>query len=179
RARPDREGAAMMRVFVGVPLPGEVAGALEAAQAGIPSGRVVPRENFHITLAFLGEQPEPDVEDAHHALEALRAPGFALRIEGLDMFGGKLPRTLVAEVPPEPGLSHLHRKVVRAVQEAGIELARQRLRPHVTLARFGNDGLRGDDAAEMQAFVARRVSITAGPFDVDRFMLYRSHLGRA
>jgi 2'-5' RNA ligase len=167
----------VIRAFVGIPLPGEVAAALEVAQAGIPSGRVVPRENFHITIAFLGEQPRPVLEDVHDALDGIRVPGFALRIEGLGMFGGARPRVLFAEVAPEPGLTQLRRKVLRAVHEAGIELSRERFRPHVTLARFG-DGLRGEDAAELQAYVARRVGLSAEPFAVENFVLYRSHLGR-
>ncbi len=169
----------MIRAFVGIPLPEPVADALEAAQAGIPAGRVVPHENFHVTLAFLGEQPRPVLEDVHDALAALRVPGFSLRIEGLGMFGGARPRVLFAEVAAGPGLAQLRRKVLRAVHEAGIELPRERFHPHVTLARFGGDGLRGDDAVEMQAFVARRVGLRTGPFAVERFVLYRSHLGRA
>ena len=169
----------MIRAFVGLPLPEEVADALSAAQAGMPAGREVPYENLHVTLAFLGGLPEPVVEEAHHALAAIRTPGFTLRVEGLGMFGGSRPRVLFAEIAAEPGLTRLHRKVQRAVRQAGIGLARQRFHPHVTLARFGNDGLRGEDAAEMQAFVARRVGLRAGPFAVDHFVLYRSHLGRA
>lgn len=169
----------MIRAFVGIPLPEAVADELEAAQAGMPAGREVPHENMHITLAFLGEHPEPVIEEAHHALDAVRCPGFALRIEGLGMFGGARPRVLFAEVPPEPGLTRLHRKVLRAVHQAGMELARQRFHPHVTLARFGSDGLRGEEAAEMQGFLARRIALRAGPFEVEQFVLYRSHLGRA
>jgi RNA 2',3'-cyclic 3'-phosphodiesterase len=173
----------VIRAFVGIPLPREVADALEAAQAGIPAGRVVPHENFHVTLAFLGEQPRPVLEDVHDALEGVRVPGFSLRIEGLGMFGGPRPRLLFAEVAAEPGLAQLRRKVLRAVHEAGIELGRERFRPHVTLARFGarfdDGGLHGEDAAELQAFVARRVGLRAGPFAVASFVLYRSHLGRA
>ena len=168
----------MIRAFVGIPLPEEAADALEAAQAGIPAGRVVPHDNFHLTLAFLGEQPRPVLEDAHDALGGVRTPGFSLRIDGLGMFGGARPRVLFAQVAAEPGLAQLHRKVLRAVREAGIELPRERFHPHVTLARFG-DGLRGEDAAEMQAFVARRIGVRAGPFAVESFVLYRSHLGRA
>jgi len=168
----------VIRAFVGIPLPEEAADALEAAQAGIPAGRIVPYDNFHLTLAFLGEQPRPVLEDVHDALEAVRVPGFSLRVDGLGMFGGARPRVLFAELAVEPGLAQLHRKVLRAVREAGIELPRERFRPHVTLARFG-DGLRGEDAAEMQAFVARRIGVRAGPFAVERFVLYRSHLGRA
>lgn len=168
----------MIRAFVGIPLPGEAADALEAAQAGIPAGRVVPYDNFHLTLAFLGEQPRTVLEDVHDVLDAVRVPAFALRVEGLGMFGGARPRVLFAEVAAEPGLDRLRRKVLRAVHEAGVELPRARFHPHVTLARFG-DGLRGEEAADMQAFLARRMAVRAGPFEVGCFVLYRSHLGRA
>ena len=168
----------MIRAFVGLPLAEEAADALEAAQAGMPCGRIVPYDNFHVTLAFLGEQPRTVLEDVHDALGEVRVPGFALKIEGLGMFGAARPRVLFAEMAAEPALARLHRKVLRAVREAGIELPRARFRPHVTLARFG-DGLRGEDAAEMQAFVARRICVRAGPFAVESFVLYRSHLGRA
>ncbi len=168
----------MIRAFVGVPLPRAAADALEAAQAGIPAGRIVPHDNFHVTLAFLGEQPRTVLEDAHDALDGIRLPGFMLRIEGLGMFGAARPRVLFAEVAAEPGLAQLRRKVLRAVHEAGIDLPRERFHPHITLARFG-DGLRGKDVAEMQAFVARRIGVRAGPFPVESFVLYRSHLGRA
>lgn len=168
----------MIRAFVGLPLPEEVADALEAAQAGMPTGRIVPYDNLHVTIAFLGEQPRPVLEDAHDALDGVRVPVFSLRIDGLGMFGGARPRVLFAQVAAEPGLAQLHRKVLRAVRGAGIELPRERFHPHVTLARFG-DGLRGQEAAEMQAFVARRIGVRAGPFPVESFVLYRSHLGRA
>jgi 2'-5' RNA ligase len=168
----------VIRAFIGLPLPHKVADELEAVQAGIPAGRVVTHGNFHVTIAFLGEQPRPVLEDAHDVLDGVRVPAFTLRIEGLGMFGGARPRVLFAEVAPEPGLSQLRRKVLRALHEAGIERPREKFHPHVTLARFG-EGLRGEDAAEMQAFVARRISVKAGPFAVERFVLYRSHLGRA
>jgi 2'-5' RNA ligase len=168
----------VIRAFVGIPLAEPVADALEAAQAGLPAGRPVPYDNFHVTLAFLGEQPRTVLEDVHDALDGVRVPGFSLRVDGLGMFGGARPRVLFAEVTAEPGLAQLRRKVLRAVHEAGIALPRARFHPHVTLARFG-DGLRGEEAAEMQGFLARRMGVRAGPFAVERFVLYRSHLGRA
>lgn len=169
----------MIRAFIALPLPDPISAALEGAQAGMPAGRIVPRENFHITLAFPGEQPGPVIEEVHHVLDMLEAPGFTLRLDGLGMFGGDRPHTLFANVLPEPGLLHLHQKILRAVREVGLWQKRQRFHPHVTLARFGQGGLRGEEITEIQGFIARRISFSAGPFRAERFALYRSYLGRS
>ena len=167
----------MIRAFVAVPLPDDVRATLEAAQAGLPAGRPVAPENLHVTLVFLGEHPEPAVEDVHHALEDVRAPGFALSLAGVGVFGGAVPRLLYGDVEPEPALGHLRKKVARAAREAGMEVPAKKFTPHVTLARFSKD-MPGEDMAAVQGFLARRMSLRAGPFAVERFVLYRSTLGR-
>lgn len=167
----------MIRAFVALPLPDQVCDTLEAAQAGLPAGRPVPPENLHLTLVFLGEHPEPVIEDVHLALEDLRAPGFDLTIDGIGVFGGAVPRLLYASVAPEPALAHLRRKVARAAREGGLTPEGGRFTPHVTLARFPKD-LSGEDLQALQAFLGRRTALAAGPFAVEGFSLYRSHLGR-
>lgn len=167
----------MIRAFVAIPLPDEVIRALTAAQAGLPAGRPVAPENFHITVAFLGEHPEPLVEDVHLALDGIHAPAFELTLDGLGLFGGDRPRVLYADVRPEPMLSHLREKVLQAARGAGLRMDRARYNPHVTLARF-NSGLKGEDAEKMRNFTVRRMAFKAGPFEVDEFHLWRSTLGR-
>lgn len=167
----------MIRAFVGIPLPGEIIRPLTMAQAGMPLGRPVPPENMHITVAFLGEHPEPLIEDVHFALDRIRAPGFDLSLSGIGMFGNDRPRVLYAEVRSEPALSRLREKVLQAARGAGLRLDRERYSPHVTLARF-NAGLKGEDAQEIRDFAARRMGLRAGPFRVGEFLLFRSSLGR-
>lgn len=168
----------MIRAFVGIPLPGIVSARLEAAQTGLPAGRAVAAENFHVTLAFLGEQPEPVIEDMHHALDDIRVARFSLRVAGVDLFGGDQPTILHARIAPEPGLSHLRRKVAQAARETGIEVKGGRFTPHVTLARMGGT-LRPDDIALLHAFAAARAGLSTEPFEVAEFALYRSRLGKA
>ncbi len=168
----------MIRAFAAIALPGSVARALSAAQAGLPAGRPVAPENFHLTIAFLGEHPEPVIEDVHLALEGIRAPGFALTLSGVGLFGARRPRALYARAEPEPALGRLREKVLQAARGAGLRLPRERYRPHVTLARF-NAGLRGEEAVEMRDFAARRMGFTAGPFEAGEFLLIRSTLGRS
>ena len=167
----------MIRAFLAVPVPAEVRSALEAAQAGLPAGRPVAPENFHVTLVFLGEHPEPVIEDLHYVLDDISAPAFELTIAGVGIFGAATPRTLYAAVTPEPGLAHLRRKVARAAREAGIDVPSSRYTPHVTLARFPRE-MPPEDVAAVQGFVARRMRLEAGPFPAERFVLYRSTLGR-
>ena len=113
----------MIRAFVGLPVPREIARDLEAAQAGLPVGNPVASENFHITLAFLGEHQSPVIEDVHHALTPIVAPEVAIDISGLGTFGNAAPRILFAGVQPSPALGELRKKVRRAAREAGAELA--------------------------------------------------------
>lgn len=168
----------MIRAFVALALPGEVVAALVAAQAGLPVGRALPRESLHLTVAFLGAHPEPVVEEVHYALRGLREPGFALTLAGLGQFGGARPRSVHAEVVAAPGLRHLRGKVLQAARGAGIELARARYVPHVTLARFGA-GLTGAEVVRLDDFLAGGAGFRAGPFDAAAFRLYRSTLARS
>ncbi|WP_052261738.1 RNA 2',3'-cyclic phosphodiesterase [Leisingera sp. ANG-M1] len=125
-----------MRAFVGLPLPDAAQDALERVQEGLTAGRQVPAENMHLTLAFLDDQPEQVLQTLHQELSEIRAPELQLKFQGVEAFGGRLPRVLAATVQKTPELSRLRDRVRSACQAAGIELQRERFRPHVTLARF-------------------------------------------
>lgn len=168
----------MIRAFVALPLPDAIRRTLAATQAGLPAGRPVAPENFHVTLVFIGEQPGPVLEDVHLALSRIRARPLSLRLDGLGVFGTERPRSLHARIAPAPALDHLREKVLRCVREAGLELTYKRFHPHVTLARFGSQSLKSDVAAELRAFTERRLALSSEPFEVDCFVLYRSILGK-
>lgn len=126
-----------MRVFWALAPGSALRDALDRVAMSLPVGRAVPRENLHLTLAFLGEIG-PDAAEAFHeciAGEVLAAP--VLRVTGLELWGGRRPGVLVARVAQRPELSRLHQLAGRAARTAGIGLERRRFRPHVTLARFG------------------------------------------
>lgn len=165
----------MIRAFLALPLPDDVTATLEAAQAGLPAGNPVPRENLHLTLVFLGEQRETVLEDLHLALEQIGGPALELTIRGVGTFGGAVPRVLYAAADPDPALSALRKKLARAVRETGIEPDGRKFAPHVTLVRFPRE-MPGEDLAAIQSFLGRRMGLAAGPFRVERYCLYRSTL---
>jgi len=163
----------MIRAFVAIRPPQPIIDRLVGLQAGAP-GRVSPPENLHLTLAFLGEVPARLLEDADAAFGQLDAPGFALTLDGVGLFGGSKPRVIYAGVRAEPALNALQAKVEQAARSAGIALEARRYSPHITLARL--DG-RGADARRAERFAADRAAFLAGPFAVTEFGLYRSDLG--
>ncbi|NSY39449.1 RNA 2',3'-cyclic phosphodiesterase [Leisingera sp. ANG59] len=125
-----------MRTFVGLQMPDAALDALERVQEGLTVGRHVPAENMHLTLAFLDDQPETVLQTLHQVLAEISAPPLQLTFRGLETFGGKLPRVLAAQVRKTPELTHLRDRIRGACRQAGIELPRERFRPHVTLGRF-------------------------------------------
>jgi 2'-5' RNA ligase len=166
----------MIRAFVGIPVPAEITRMLTGVQIGLKHGRLVPPENFHITLAFLGEHPEPNIEDVHTLLDGIHPEEIHLEINGLGVFGGEKPRLLFAEVVPNKALNTLRKRVRTAAREAGIDLEHSRYHPHITLARFGS-GLIGGDVFDLQQFISARMARTRGAFTAAGFNLFESRLG--
>lgn len=165
----------MIRAFVALPLPPALSGALEDAAADLPPCRIVATHNMHLTLAFLGAQPTPVLEELHLALAALRLPGFDLLPDGPGTFGGARPHSLHLRIRPTPPLVHLHRRVTAAARGAGIDLPGRRFVPHVTLARLG-PGRGADPGALARALEA--LPLPRAPVPVDAFALWRSDLHR-
>jgi 2'-5' RNA ligase len=76
-------GDGPLRLFCALTLPEKALDRLAGWQSRLPPGRYrsVPRENLHITLAFLGARPSRDVEpiSAELASAASAAPPIVLR----------------------------------------------------------------------------------------------------
>ncbi|MBN2906035.1 MAG: RNA 2',3'-cyclic phosphodiesterase [Rhodobacteraceae bacterium] len=165
----------MIRAFVAIPLPEGIVAALGQVQATLPVARVVPAENLHLTVVFLGEVDDALLEEVHLAFCALRAEAFALTLDGLGMFGGATPRLVHAGLADSAPLRHLHARLEQAARSAGVEIAHRRYVPHVTLAYLNP---RKTDLPRLERAVAAGAGFRAGPFTVTGFSLYQSDLGR-
>lgn len=165
-----------MRLFVAIGLPGVVRAALSRLQSDLRVGRLVEPDNLHLTLAFLDEQDLATAEAVHEVLSEITAPAFDLRISGLDVFDRAKPRLVFAATDRPQALVSLRKKVCVAVREAGVNLPRERFRPHVTLARL-NRALPQFELDKLGGFLESHGDFSLDPFHIDRFGLYRSILG--
>ena len=163
-----------MRLFLALPVTApQAVDALMGLQDDLRIGRLVEADQFHVTLAFLGDVDRPTAEELHASLSALALPPVEVRVRGVGYFGSRAPRLVHAAVEATPPLDHLHRKVVQAARSAGIDVARRRFVPHVTLSRLTE---RAETLAPVAAFAARHGRFALDPWQAEEVVLFESHL---
>lgn len=160
-----------MRSFLALPLAAQTRSVLTALQRSLRTGRLVEPQNLHVTLAFLDDQPEANLEALHEELSLIRASAFDLNLRGVGCFGGEAPRLVFADVELSDGLRALHRDVSKAIRRAGITLKKRKFHPHVTLAR-----LRPHDALTVTPFLSAEAAFTYDAGLVTSFAMYESVL---
>lgn len=166
----------MIRAFLALPLPDALRSALMVQQFLLPLPRKAYPDGFHLTLAYLGETPEPVLEELDLALAALRMPGFSLTLKGLGLFGGSDPHCAWAGAEATPGLIRLQAKVEHLARQAGCRLDGRRFTPHVTLGRFSR--LAPDARLRLERAVAES-RFAEAPCVIGRFAMFRSTLTRS
>lgn len=165
-----------MRLFIALTLPDDIIDRIEILQVENPVGRIVPRENLHLTLAFLGDVDDRDAEAVHDGLAMVAADAFPLTLSGLGSHGAPDPSVVWIGCQPSEALVALHRKVRGALHGAGLMPDRQRFRPHVTIARLPrNLGL--GDMLRLAGFLEAWGATTLPTFLATEYLLIRSHLG--
>ena len=129
-----------MRLFFGLSLPqpvrDEVSRCASACRDVIP-GRYVLQENYHVTLAFLGDVPQARITDAEGVLAASLQDFCAPRLTlgELSYFGRAHNAIIIARVHSEPALDPLHDALIMRLRAAGLPADFGPFSPHITLAR--------------------------------------------
>ena len=163
-----------MRLFVGIPLPDDVRARLAGLRGGLKGARWVVPENLHLSLRFIGEVAGGEDKDIAHALKTVSATAFDMRLSGLGAFDrrGRV-HAIWAGVEKLDALARLRDGVESILVRSGREPEHRKFKPHVTLARMKNGSAR-----EAGQFLEAHNGFAAGPFTVDHFTLFESHLGR-
>ncbi len=159
----------MPRLFTGIEIPAEIAARLTMLRGGLPGARWIDPENYHLTLRFIGDIDMVQAEAVAEGLERVRRSGFRLRLVGVGPLGTGKPHAIVANVEPARPLSELQAEHERIFQRIGLPPEGRKYTPHITLARLRN----GSDR-EVAEYLSLRGGFLAGPFAVDRFVLFSS-----
>jgi RNA 2',3'-cyclic 3'-phosphodiesterase len=173
----------MWRCFVAVPisdrLRSELAAAVDAwrLEPDAPNLRWTDAGGWHVTLAFLGQVPPTLIAPIEAALNPVAARAASSRVAGGGL--GAFPSRNRARVvwyrieDPEERLADLASGVRLALEPFVPRLAEESsFRPHLTLARAREQ--RGLPLADWLA----GHKAPAESIEVDRVVVYRSHLGR-
>lgn len=131
-----------MRLFLAINLPPDCRRAVHDATAPLrhaaPSLAWVEESLLHLTLKFLGEQPDARLPDLRGALGgvAARHADLVMELEGVGAFPNfRRARTVWMGVAPQPRLELLHHDVELAFGALGFDIEGRPFRPHLTLAR--------------------------------------------
>jgi 2'-5' RNA ligase len=163
------------RLFVAVPLPQRSIPFAVSAQGLLPlsSGlRLVPREQLHCTVAFIGQADSKKTEAAKCAVEDIPADsgGDAL-INGFVFLPGlRKARVVALRVEDDSGvLGLLFEEVMGRLEAAGVMRREKRpFRAHVTVARLKGTGM-----------VQPTFDCGREAFGVESVCLYESELSRS
>lgn len=132
------------RSFIAVPLDAESGRQLERIAAGLRCGdkrneiRWTPTENFHLTIAFIGDILQGDALRLESAIRGSLADLDAFQSVVTELtyfpFNAK-PRLVAAMLHPDDALKKLHRRAQAALREVGLPVESRSFVPHVTLGR--------------------------------------------
>jgi 2'-5' RNA ligase len=132
-------GDERMRLFVALRLPDPIVDALVAWQhevLGRAEARTIPRENLHVTVAFLGSRPAGDVEPILSELREAAAAAGPIVLGPRDY--RETPRVGMLRLTDRAHHAHdLAQDVGRRLALGGFyQPERRRWLPHVTVVRF-------------------------------------------
>jgi RNA 2',3'-cyclic 3'-phosphodiesterase len=172
-----------VRLFLAINLPAEVREAIDLAteplRIAAPNVAWTSAAKMHLTLKFLGDQPETVVEPLRDAMARVATTHRVIELElrGVGAFPNlRRPRVVWLGIRPTPKLELLHHDVETSCDTLGFELEGRPFRPHLTLGRVG------DRVAEAEW---RGIAASARAIDyqettmVESIDLMRSHLSPA
>lgn len=102
-------------------------------QKNIP-GRKTPRENLHLTLAFLGNQPVSAISGLTDFLDHVEFTPFSLSLEKTGYFP-KIRLSWIGPATVPAALNRLYEITRQFLIPAYIADKKETFRPHITLAR--------------------------------------------
>jgi len=179
-----------MRLFIALDIDDairtRIARFMEGVSAFAPDARWVKPESLHVTLKFLGEQPDSAVEPIKQALSGVQASASEVHFHGYGFFPtAKSARVFWIGLEAGPELAALAAAVDSKTASLGIPKEDRAFSPHLTLARgAGGSGSPRQSKADrpnriferLQEKLAALPAPEFGTMAARQFFLYQSQL---
>jgi 2'-5' RNA ligase len=129
-----------MRLFTAIDIPEAVRETLRALIDRLrPTAKLSwsPVENLHVTTKFVGEWPEPRLNELKRALAEIPKTGpVDIAVRGVGWFPNpRNPRVFWAGIEGSPSLGELARRTDETTARLGVATEEREFHPHLTLAR--------------------------------------------
>jgi 2'-5' RNA ligase len=179
-----------MRLFVALDIDDEIreriARFVEGVQGFAPEAHWVKAESLHVTLKFIGEQPDASVARIKEALATINARGTQIHFRGYGFFPtAKSARVFWVGMGAGPALAALAAAIDHQTARLGIPKEDREFSPHLTLARAGGRSgsprrMKGDRFnrvfQRLQEKLAALAASEFGTMTARAFFLYQSQL---
>ena len=162
-----------MRCFIAIDLPQEAKKELAAIQKKLPEAKMnlVALDNIHLTLKFLGELNEKQVDGVIGALKSLKFLKFKAKLSGTGVFPTpSFIRTVWVGVEPKEKLLIIHDALYEALTKVGF-VKDKSFENHVTLARVKWIGNKIEFIDKL-----KKIKVKPIEFSVDKISLKKSTL---
>jgi RNA 2',3'-cyclic 3'-phosphodiesterase len=179
-----------MRLFVAVDIDDaireRISRFLEGVRGFAEEARWVRPESLHVTLKFIGEKSEEEVENIKCALETIEAGTFEMSIRGYGFFpGARAPRVFWVGIDGGSKLTSLAATVDEKLARLDVPKEEHAFTPHLTLARgAGRSGSPRKQKSDhpngrfqhLQEKLAALSAPDFGSMTAHEFFLYQSQL---
>lgn len=168
-----------MRCFIAIDLPDEAKKELNRIQKEIINAeevklKFVEPQNLHLTLKFLGEISDVEVNKIKEALRSIKFEEFSAKLNAIGLFPSPTYiRVVWIGLQPSQLFEELHYKIDSALAEIGVK-KEERFESHITLARVKAVKDKAIFTKKLQAIKVKLIE-----FLVSSFILKKSTLTKA
>ena len=159
---------------------------LDGVRGFAPDARWVRPESLHVTLKFIGEMPDEEIERIKSSLRTIVAEKVEMKIGGYGFFpSARAPRVFWIGIEADSRLPGLASRVQQELAPLDIREEEHAFNAHLTLARRGGGSgsprwRKGDranlDFKHLQEKLAALPTLEFGTMIAREFFLYQSQL---
>lgn len=162
-----------MRIFIALNLPDKTRDNLSRSASQFKElskgGSFTKKENYHVTLHFLGNVEKPDLIYVQSAMDSVKdLPAPKLSVSQFAVL--RASNVVCARFNKNADLTNLHDALGAKLEEAGFTVEHRAYRPHVTVIRKYAFTLPFSE-------VTKCVDVYNKPFDAPEVVLYESVFG--